>query len=505
MNVQLLDRYEIVKSLGSGGFGDTFLAKDTQIPSQKLVVIKRLKPANANSNTSTELIQKLFEKEASVLEDLGEHNSQIPKLYSYFSNDNEFYLVQEYIQGVSLNEIAPIGSEQAKTILSSLLTTLKYIHGKGIIHRDIKPENIILRDSDHLPVLIDFGAVKETMGAVTLGSGSTVSSVVIGTRGFMAPEQSSGRSVFSTDLYALGLTIIYTLTKKLPVEFSSDQQTGQLDWQSHVSKIDSVLAKVINKAIEMEPSRRYSSAEAMYQALHSLISSGAEPALPMETVRVAPSNEFLVTRSSTKTAETVVTPVGNSHNNYSNNNGKSKIATLLTVLIGIIVVTAGLGGGFIITQQIKEAEARAAQAEKEKQEAEQKRIEAEQKIAEDEKRQRELEQKRVEEERQRLAAEAERAKQERQRLAAERQRVQVLANQAKAMASGASATIGGIPGSKNIRSGPGTDYGVITQGYTGEGLDILDSSTDSGGHVWYKVYHYGSGSTGWIASQLVNF
>lgn len=343
------------------------------------------------------------------------------------------------------------------------------------------------------------------MGAVTLGSGSTVSSVVIGTRGFMAPEQSSGRSVFSTDLYALGLTIIYTLTKKLPVEFSSDQQTGQLDWQSHVSKIDSVLAKVINKAIEMEPSRRYSSAEAMYQALHSLISSGAEPALPMETVRVAPSNEFLVTRSSTKTAETVVKPVGNSHNNYSNNNGKSKIATLLTVLIGIIVVTAGLGGGFIITQQIKEAEARAAQAEKEKQEAEQKRIEAEQKIAENEKRQRELEQKRVEEERQRLAAEAERAKQERQRLAAERQRVQVLANQAKAMASGASATIGGIPGSKNIRSGPGTDYGVITQGYTGEGLDILDSSTDSSGHVWYKVYHYGSGSTGWIASQLVNF
>lgn len=479
MNVQVLDRYEIVKSLGSGGFGDTFLAKDTQIPSQKLVVIKRLKPANANSNTSTELIQKLFEKEASVLEDLGEHNSQIPKLYSYFSNDNEFYLVQEYIQGVSLNEIAPISSEQAKTILSSLLTTLKYIHSKGIIHRDIKPENIILRDSDHLPVLIDFGAVKETMGAVTLGSGSTVSSVVIGTRGFMAPEQSSGRSVFSTDLYALGLTIIYTLTKKLPVEFSSDQQTGQLDWQSHVSKIDSVLAKVINKAIEMEPSRRYSSAEAMYQALHSLISSGAEPALPMETVRVAPSNEFLVTRSSTKTAETVVKPVGNSHNNYSNNNGKSKIATLLTVLIGIIVVTAGLGGGFIITQQIKEAEARAAQAEKEKQEAEQKRIEAEQKIAENEKRQRELEQKRVEEERQRLAAEAERAKQERQRLAAERQRVQVLANQAKAMASGASATIGGIPGSKNIRSGPGTDYGVITQGYTGEGLDILDSSTDS--------------------------
>ncbi|MBE9240620.1 protein kinase domain-containing protein [Synechocystis salina] len=503
MNAQLLNRYEIVRSLGSGGFGETFLAKDTQIPSQKLVVVKRLKPATASSNTSTELIQKLFEKESSVLEDLGEHNGQIPKLYSYFSTNDEFYLVQEYIQGVSLSEIAPINSEQAKTILSSLLTTLKYIHSKGIIHRDIKPENIILRDSDHLPVLIDFGAVKETMGAVSLSSGSTVSSVVIGTRGFMAPEQSAGRSVFSTDLYALGLTIIYALTKKLPVEFATSQLTGELDWQSHVPDINQQLTGVLNKAIQMEPSRRYPTADAMYQDLHSLASFGAETVPPMETVRVTPSNEFLTSNSSSfNSATRVSTPISSEK---SSEKSKSKIATLLTILIGIIVVSAGLGGGFVITQQIKEAEARAAQAEKEKQEAEQKRIEAEQKIAEEEKRQKELEAQRIEQERQQLTAEANRAKQERQRLAAERQRVQALANQARAMAGGASATIGGIPGSKNIRSGPGTNYGVVTQGYTGDGLDILDSSTDSGGHVWYKVYHYGSGATGWMASQLVNF
>lgn len=73
------------------------------------------------------------------------------------------------------------------------------------------------------------------------------------------------------------------------------------------------------------------------------------------------------------------------------------------------------------------------------------------------------------------------------------------------MAGGSSASIGGISGSKNIRSGPGTAYGVVSQGYTGDGLDILDSSTDSGGNVWYKVYHPSSGATGWMASQLVNF
>jgi serine/threonine-protein kinase len=209
----LVNRYEIIEPLGAGGFGETFLARDLQMPSQRLVVVKKLRPANVGNHTSTELIASLFQKEAIVLEDLGNHCSQIPKLYSYIANNEEFYLVQEYIEGKSLSSLGAVSSEQAKMILSSLLNTLKYIHGKGIIHRDIKPENIIIRDSDHLPVLIDFGAVKETMGAVALGNGSQVSSVVIGTRGFMAPEQSAGRSVFSTDLYALGLTMIVSVQR----------------------------------------------------------------------------------------------------------------------------------------------------------------------------------------------------------------------------------------------------------------------------------------------------
>ena len=125
----LLNRYEIVDSLGSGGFGETFLARDTQMQSQRLVVVKKLKPANASQNTSTDLIATLFEKEAAVLEELGNHSSQIPKLHSYFSENDEFYLVQEYIEGKSLSQVGAIGTEQAKTILSSLLNTLKYIHG----------------------------------------------------------------------------------------------------------------------------------------------------------------------------------------------------------------------------------------------------------------------------------------------------------------------------------------------------------------------------------------
>jgi serine/threonine-protein kinase len=502
----LLNRYEIVEALSSGGFGETFLARDMHLPSQRLVVVKRLRPAHSSSKTSTELIENLFEKEAAVLEELGENHTQIPKLYSYFADNGDFYLIQEYIQGKTLGELAPINSEQAKMILSSLLQTLQYIHSKSIIHRDIKPENIILRDSDHQPVLIDFGAVKETMGAVTLGSGSTVSSVVIGTRGFMAPEQSAGRSVFSSDLYALGMTMIYALTGKFPVEFATSQLTGELDWLSHVPTVDPKLAKVLKKATAMEASLRYPTAEAMYHDLHSLTSSQVVSGETLETIQVPPSKELVVSSRSSASSQTVVVPTSSSvGRDHSGTQKKSGATTLLTVLVGLVVVMAGLGGGFVITQQIKQAEERVAQAEREKEEAEQKRIEAERKIAEQKKRQEEEERMRLEQERQRAAAEAARARRERERLAAERIRLQNLANKARAMTGGSSATIGGSPGTKNIRSGPGMNYSVLSQGYTGDSLDIIDSSTDSEGYTWYKIYHYNSGTTGWMAGQLVNY
>lgn len=223
----LCERYQILNSLGSGGFGETFLAVDLHSPTQRKVVVKALK--SVNHNTSSEIIEKLFLKEAQVLEELGQNCPQIPTLYAYFCQDEKYYLVQEYIEGKNLSQLGIVSSDRCLTILTSLLDTLKYVHSKNIIHRDIKPENIIIRDSDGLPVLIDFGAVKETMGSFITSSGSKLSSVVIGTRGFIAPEQSMGRSVFSTDLFALGLTMIYSLTGKYPVELPSNNLTGELE------------------------------------------------------------------------------------------------------------------------------------------------------------------------------------------------------------------------------------------------------------------------------------
>ncbi|TPX28439.1 protein kinase domain-containing protein [Cylindrospermopsis raciborskii] len=434
MNSLLINRYEIINPLGSGGFGETFLARDTQMPSQRLVVIKHLKPALQNSHSSTELIENLFQKEAAVLEELGNHCSQIPQLYSYFSEEGEFYLVQEYIEGKNLSQVGQIKPEQATVILSSLLNTLKYVHSKNIIHRDIKPENIILRDSDRLPVLIDFGAVKETMGVVTLGSGSTVSSVVVGTRGFMAPEQTAGRPVFSTDLYALGLTIIYALTQKLPIEFSVSQLTGEMDWISYVPNLDSKLVQVLNKSIKMDLGSRYLTAEAMYSDLHT--SSG----IPLPTILTPKSQEDTL----------VVSPGGESKNLISSltsvvfskvksQNKDTKVPVNYTRVAVIALSILGLAGGFFVTQQMLEAQERAAQLEREKKEAgekeiaEKERLQAQQKALEAENLRQTAEQERLavekrqaQEERRRLADESRQARLERQRLAAERSRVAAL-------------------------------------------------------------------------------
>ena len=163
----LNNRYRILSTLGSGGFGETYLAEDTQMPSQRRCVIKQLKPIQNNTQIY-QLVQERFQQEAAILEKLGSTSNQIPSLYAYFQFNDQFYLVQELIEGDTVTEkIQQYGllTEIAvREILLSLLPVLEYVHSKRIIHRDIKPDNIILRHHDGKPVLIDFGAVRESMG-----------------------------------------------------------------------------------------------------------------------------------------------------------------------------------------------------------------------------------------------------------------------------------------------------------------------------------------------------
>ncbi|MEM6754533.1 MAG: serine/threonine-protein kinase [Cyanobacteria bacterium P01_C01_bin.38] len=278
----LNNRYQVIQVLGAGGFGETFLAEDTHLPSRRRCVIKQLKPL-ADDPKTYEKIQQKFEREAATLEFLGEGSEQIPNLFAYFSENGLFYLVQEWIQGQTLTNIVEtqgcLHEEAVKDILLSLLPVLEYIHSKGIIHRDIKPDNIILRNSNNKPVLIDFGAVKQTVRTAINSSGNPTQSMVIGTPGYMPVEQMLGRAVFATDIYSLGLTAIYLLTGKNPQELEINPETGKIVWEDDAQGISTSLKTVINKAIDPNIGSRYSTASKMLYALQSNTSPTTSPVI----------------------------------------------------------------------------------------------------------------------------------------------------------------------------------------------------------------------------------
>jgi serine/threonine-protein kinase len=277
----LNNRYRAIRELGAGGFGKTYLTEDLQMPSQRCCVIKQLKPVT-NDPQVYQLIQERFAREAAVLEKLGDRSPQIPRLYAYFTENGQFYLVQEWVEGITLTakvrQCGRSSESEVREILTSLLSVLDYVHSQGIVHRDIKPDNIILRHSDGKPVLIDFGAVRETVATEINSQGNPTSSIVIGTPGFMPAEQGIGRPVYASDLYSLGLTAIYLLTGKMPQEFPTDPNTGEIIWEQ--PSVSSSFADVLDRAVRSHQRDRFPTAKAMLEALQS-DASPLPPTMPI--------------------------------------------------------------------------------------------------------------------------------------------------------------------------------------------------------------------------------
>ncbi|MEC4893714.1 MAG: IMS domain-containing protein [Oscillatoria sp. PMC 1051.18] len=300
----LENRYLILRSLGSGGFGETFLAEDRHLPSARKCALKQLKPMTNNPQVFA-IVQERFKREAVILEKLGEGNKQIPSLYAYLESEGEFFLVQEWIEGTTLTKKLQnegiLSESTVKGILTGILPVLDYVHSQQIVHRDIKPDNIILRFSDGMPVLIDFGAVKEAVGTIVTAEGNLQPSIVVGTPGFMPPEQAAGRPVYASDLYSLGLTAIYLLTGKIPQELPNDRATGEINWRSLAPTVTPNFAAVIDKAIASHPSDRYSRALEMLAALQPQ-SKGIPPTIPPETIAVSRSSPTLSPPSQPKSS-----------------------------------------------------------------------------------------------------------------------------------------------------------------------------------------------------------
>jgi serine/threonine protein kinase len=263
------DRYEIIKILGRGGFGITFLAKNAVLPGKPLCVIKQLCP-KVTSIKSWERACQRFKKEAKALGELGNH-AQIPMLLDYFEIKGEFYLVQEYVRGSTLarevKKTGPKNEAAVKQFLQEFLPVLKYLHQHGVIHRDIKPHNLLRCEDDQRIVLIDFGAVKQVLlDAAKNPINQNSSTNFVGTMGYAPPEQFSLSSVYASDIYALGVTCLYLLTGKSPLEFSYDQNTGEIIWQQEVN-VSHNFAQILGKMVKSSLKERFKSAQDVIRAL----------------------------------------------------------------------------------------------------------------------------------------------------------------------------------------------------------------------------------------------
>lgn len=270
-------RYQVIRQLGSGGFGRTFLAEDTD-KLNELCVVKQL-VSQFPGTKAWQKANELFQEEAQRLQQLGEH-PQIPALYAYFEQDNYLYLVQQLIVGQTLQqEVEQQGifsEEKIWQLLSDLLPVLQFIHAHHVIHRDLKPENIIRRQSDGKPVLIDFGVSKQLSATAIASPGTS-----IGSFGYASLEQMNiGDAYPASDLYSLGVTCFYLLTQIHPSQLWTEKGYSWVtDWRQYLkAPISQKLEQVLNKLLQKDFLQRYQHADEVLRDLNDRVQSSIDPA-----------------------------------------------------------------------------------------------------------------------------------------------------------------------------------------------------------------------------------
>lgn len=269
----LAGKYNLTRKLGEGGSGVTWLGRQTRDGSQE-VVIKALKLSKIDDWKSLEL----FEREAQALKGLDLDG--IPKLIEYIKSEDgpegpRFYIVQSKIPGQTVaammaeghrfneSEVINLGWQVAQLLIQ--LHTRK----PPIIHRDLKPSNIMVRP-DGSCALIDFGAVTDATGrAASVEGGETV----VGTFGYMPPEQLRGRASAASDIYALGATMVHMLSGKSPA--SMDAKVFRLDFRPHVQASEPMLT-LLERLLEPDETQRLNSAAALSEALTAVAKGPAK-------------------------------------------------------------------------------------------------------------------------------------------------------------------------------------------------------------------------------------
>lgn len=267
-------RYRLLQELGRGGFGHTFLAEDTN-RFNELCVLKEFLP-QVNDPDSLQKAKQLFEREAGVLYQL--NHPQIPRFRELLrvqaGSQGRLFLVQDYVEGPTYQALLEtrlragdrFSEAEVLKLLHQVLPVLDYIHSIGVIHRDIAPDNLILRNSDGLPVLIDFGGVKQLATVVQQQVGAAVVPTRLGKVGYAPEEQlETGAVSPSADLYALAVTVLTLLTGESP-QTLYDAYNKRWRWRDEVN-LSPRLGMVLDRMLAPRVGDRYTSASAVMQAL----------------------------------------------------------------------------------------------------------------------------------------------------------------------------------------------------------------------------------------------
>lgn len=259
----LQNRFRIVKILGQGGCGRTYLAVDEQRFQEKCA-IKEYFPLQGNASAAKKS-RELFQREAETLYQI--KHPQIPEFRALFEQDDRFFFAQDFISGQPYNVLLENRLDRGQTftekevveLLKQLLPVLSYIHSRQIIHRDISLDNIMLRSSDRLPVLIDFGVVK--LDTEQSQQPNFPYGTVVGKSGYSPIEQlKTGKVYPNSDLYALAVTAIVLLTGKYPENLFDEMNVSWI-WQQYAPNTNPKLAAILDRMLSYRPQERYQSAD----------------------------------------------------------------------------------------------------------------------------------------------------------------------------------------------------------------------------------------------------
>ena len=314
------NRYRIVRELGQGGFGRTYLAQNIN-RFEESCVLKEFFP-QVKSNQEWRKAKELFEREAGMLYQLS--HSQIPcfreMLKVNTGNKESLFLVQDYIEGPTYSQLLKAGKRFNEAdmvqLLFKLLPVLQYIHNQNVIHRDISPDNIILRTLDKLPILIDFGSVKQVAISASSAYNQQPLGTIIGKDGYAPEEQMQfGEVSPSSDIYALGATVLVLLTNKDPGDL---YESSDATWNLESINVSDSFRDVLSKMLAYRPKDRYSSAGEALEALTNNNSAGSS----------TPPKTYPITQNTTSTS-TVISPAPSNKGSSVLNKAISRLRTVV--------------------------------------------------------------------------------------------------------------------------------------------------------------------------------